>query len=184
MPSTSFLSNSHTAVKWVDNGVAHSFHTRTILDTGGISDRGWTTVETVLIRLNTSLTPSGRFPVYSNKSVPDANGVATRIGYDAAVCVEQYEPWIIEAYNTSVGSPALMQIVEKGYGKISLPSGKIQGNPKQNTRYLNTTGKNAAFFVAHGNSINQMVKDNGRDFSYVPSPTVGPLTVTLPSTIF
>ena len=178
IPSTTFLSNSRTAVQWANNGVAHSFHTRTILDTGGISDRGWTTVETVLIRLNNSLTPSGRFPVYSNQS--DANGVETRIGYDAAICVEMYEPWIIEAYNTSVGSPTILRIVEKGYGKTPLPSGKIQGYPIQNTtRYLNTTGKNPAFFVAHGNSVNQMVKDNGRDFYYVPSPTVGPLTVTL-----
>lgn len=174
-----FVSNLHNAVKWWNNGVAHSFHTRTILDTGLISDQGWTTVETVLIRLNTSFTPSGRFPVYSNESLPDANGVETRIGYDAAVCVQKYEPWIIEAYNTSIGSPTALRIVEKGYGSASLlPSGNIQGPPINDTRYLNTTGKNPAFFVAHDNSINQMVKDNGRDRFYVPSPTVG---IVIPS---
>ena len=146
--------------------------------------QGWTTVETVLIRLNTSFTPSGRFPVYySNASLPDANGVATRIGYDAAVCVQKYEPWIIEAYNTSVGSPSALRIVEKEYaGTSSPPSGNIQGFPIADTRYLNTTGKNPAFFVAHDNSINQMVKDNGRDHYYVPSPTVGP--VIPPRTFF
>jgi hypothetical protein len=152
--------------------VAHSFHTKTILDTGSIGDQGWTTVETVLIRLNTSFTPSGRFPVYSNTSLPDANGVETRIGYDAAVCVQKYEPWFIEAYNTSIGSPTLLRIVEKCYSNTSLPSGHIRGGPIVNTRDLNTTGKNPAFFVAHDNSINQMVKDNGRDRDYVPSPTV------------
>lgn len=169
-PST-FVSNSRTAVKWVGNGVAHNFHTRTILDTGAISDQGWTTVETVAIRLNTSLTPRGRFPVYSN--APGANGVEARIGYDAAVCVERYEPWIVEAYTTSVGFPTILRLVEKGYGNTSLPSGKIQGDPIPQTRYLNTTRKNPAFYVAHDNGINQMLKDNGRDFFYVPSPTVG-----------
>ena len=176
--STSFVSDSRTAVKWWQTGTAHSFHSHPIPDTDVISDQVWTTVETVLIRLNTSFTPSGRFPVYSNESVTDANGVETRIGYDAAVCVEMHEPWIIEAYNTSVGSPTTLRIDEKGYRNTSLPSGKIQGDPIQNTRYLNTTGKNLAFVVAHDNSINQMLKDNGRDFFYVPSPTVGPVTLT------
>jgi hypothetical protein len=166
-------SNLRTLVKWVDNGVAHSFHTRTILDTGSASSQGWTTVETVLIRLNNSFTPSGRFPVYRDKSVPDAKGVATRVGYDAAVCVEKYEPWIVEAYNTTVGFPTALRIVEPGYSNTSSPSGEIQGEPISNTRYLNTTGKNPAFYVAHDNSVNQMVKDNGRDQFYVPSPTVG-----------
>ena len=171
-PLTFFASDPHTTVRWWNNGVAHSFHTRTILDTGSIGDQGWTTVETVLIRLNTSFTPSGRFPVYYNESLID--GVETRIGYDAAVCVEKYEPWIIEAYNTSIGSPTALRIVERGDGSTSLlPSGDIRGPPIANTRYLNTTGKIPAFYVAHDNSINQMVKDNGRDHFYVPSPTVG-----------
>ena len=174
--STPFTSDSHTAVKWWNNGVAHSFHTRTILDTGAI---GWTTVETVLIRLNTTYTPSGVFPVYSNVTT-DTNGLPTSIGYDAAVCVERYEPWVVEVYNTTVGSPTTLRIIEKFNGNTSLPSGKIRGNPLETTRYLNTTGKNPAFYVAHDNSINQMVKDNGRDFFYVPSPTV---SVVFPSRV-
>jgi hypothetical protein len=173
-PPPMFASNPCNTVKWWNNGVAHSFHTLTIRDAGSIEDQGWTTVETVLIRLNTSFTPSGRFPVYSNESLRDASGVETRIGYDAVVCVEKYEPWIIEAYNTSIGSPAALRIIERGGGSTSLlPSGNIRGPPIANTRYLNTTGKIDAFSVAHDNSINQMVKDNGRDHFYVPSPTVG-----------
>ena len=149
------------------------------MDTG----QGWTTVETVLIRLNTSFTPFGRFPVYSDLTV--ANGVESRIGYDAAVCVERYEPWIIEAYNTSVGFPTwtIMRVVEKGYGNTSLPSGQIQGDPISNTRYLNTTGKDAAFYVTHDIGINEMLKENGRDFLYVPSLVVGHL-VPLYTTLF
>jgi len=158
--------------KWWNNGVAHSFYSKTILDTGLTGDQGWTTVETVLIRLNTSYTPSGRFPVYLDQSFLGAN--EARIGYDAAVCVQKYEPWIVEAYNTTVGSPTALRIVEKGYGSTSLlPNGDIRGPHIANTRYLNTTGKNPAFYVAHDNSVNQMVKDNGRDFPFVPSPTVG-----------
>jgi len=97
------------------NGLAHSFHSR-LVDTGTISSQGWTTVETALIRLNTSFTPSGRFPVFSNDRL-DANRVETRIGYDAAICVERFEPCIIEAYNTSVGLPAwiILRVVDKGY---------------------------------------------------------------------
>lgn len=151
--------------------MGHSFHTRTILDTGF---SGWTTVETVLIRLNDSFTPSGRFPVYSNVSIPDARGVKTKVGYDAAVCVEKYDPWIIEAYNSSTGAPVILRIVGTSDPDASKPSGNIQGIPLGRTRFLNSTGKNPAFFVAHDNSINQMVKDNGRDYPYVPSPIVSP----------
>ena len=134
IPSTSFMSDSRTAVQWANNGVAHSFHICTILDTG---DEVWMTVKTVLIQLNTSLTPSSHFPVYSNESVPDANGVEIRIGYDAAVCMEMYEPWIIKAYNTSVGSPTILRIVKKGYGKTSLPSGHIHQESWSKLKYLN-----------------------------------------------
>ena len=157
------------AVKWYENGVAHSYHSKTILDTVN-ADQGWTTVETVLIRLNTSYTPSGRFPVYS---APDASGMGTRIGYDAVVCVEKYDPWIVEAYNSSIMSPTILRIVDNGYGNTSLPSGEIQGYPIQDTRYLNTTNKNAAFYGAHDNSLNQLVKDNDRSLPYAPSPIVG-----------
>lgn len=174
--------NPRATVGWWNNGVAHSFHTRTILDPDLIGNQGWMTVETVLIRLNTSYTPSGRFPLYSNESLPDANGVETRIGYDAAVCVQKYEPWIIETYNSSIGSPSALRIVGKVYGGASsLPSGKVRGTPITGAGNLNTTGKNPAFYVAHDNSINQMVKDNGRDRPYVPSPTVGSIVPSRPT---
>jgi len=143
---------------------------------------GYTAVEMVLIRLNTSFTPSGRFPVYSEKSLPDVNGTETRIGYDAAVCLQKYEPWIVETYNTSIVSPSTLRIIEKA-SNSSLPSGKIQGDPITNgTRYLNTTNKDVAFWVAHSNGINQIWKDNDRGSSYVPSPTVGP-AVPPPTTL-
>jgi len=150
-----------------------------MIDAGSIHEQGWTTVETVLIRLNTSFTPSGRFPVYG-EPLPDANGVETRIGYDAAVCVQKYDPWITEVYNTSLGSPTTLRIVEGGYGSTSLlPSGGIRGPPLANTRNLNMTGKNAAFLLSHNSSINKMMKDNVRGRRYVPSPNVSPAASTL-----
>ena len=76
-------------------------------------NQGWTAFEVVTIQLNTSFAPSGRFPVYSNKSLPDINGTETRIGYDAAACLQKYESWIIEAYHTSSGSSSLLQVVGK-----------------------------------------------------------------------
>ena len=150
-------------------------------------NRKWTTVETVLVRFNTSLTPSGRFPVYSNQSLPYYDGPLNRIGYDAAVCVQQYEPWIIEAYNASTGSPSALGIIQKGDGSTSLSSsGNIQGSPITNTRYLNTTGKDAVFSTAHESSLERMLRINfelGTGWeSYVPPPIVGP--VVPPRTTF
>jgi hypothetical protein len=75
--------------------------------------KGFITVENILVRLNTSFAPNGTFGLKSDQSVPDKDGVATFIGYDAAVCLELYEPWVLEVYNSSVGFPSSMRIVDK-----------------------------------------------------------------------
>ena len=168
-------------MKLPHNGESITTHATIFVESDQTNYTGWTTVEAVLIRLNTSFTPSGRFPVYSNGSLPDIDGAETRIGYDAAVCVHKYEPWIIETYNTSIVSPSVMRIVEKGYGGTS--SGIIRGAPIANTRYLNTTAKDVAFWVAYSNSLNRIVKDNDRGGDYVPTPTVGPFVLSR-TTIF
>ena len=173
-PLPSFLSKPCTTVRMTDTGVGISAHAQMYAE-GDTSDYpGFTAIETVVIRLNTSFTPNGRFPVYSNRTLPDINGTETRIGYDVAVCLQKYDPWIIETYNTSVVSPTMLRIVDKGYGITPpSPSGKIRGAATANTRFLNTTGKDVAFWVAHGNGVNQIWKDNDRGSTYVPSPTVG-----------
>ena len=75
---------------------------------------GWISAEVVLVRLNSSFVPSGQFPISSEVSQTDATGKETRIGYDAAICVELYEPWIIEAfYNSNLGLVATVRIVEQ-----------------------------------------------------------------------
>ena len=71
------------------------------------------TMENILVRLNTTFAPKGTFGTRSNHSIPNKDGFATFIGYDAAVCLELYEPWIVEVYNSSVGFPSSMRIVDK-----------------------------------------------------------------------
>ena len=166
-----------------------SFDSVILSDPSSAGNLGWVTVETTLIQLNTAYTPAGRFPVYSNESLPDANGAETRIGYDAAVCVRKYEPWIIEAYGTSIISPSTLRIVDKGNNSTPVsPSGIIQGAQIANTRHLNTTGKDAPFSMAHSNSINQMFDDDDLGTDYTLTPTVGPVvpprTNFLPTSIY
>ena len=164
-------SNSRTTVD-VDND-AVSLHSR---DPGAkLANQGWVTIETVVIQIDTSFAPSGRFPVYFNLS-----GTQTRIGYDTAVCVQLYEPWITEAHNTSTGSPSTLRIVEKGDCSTSLsPSGDIRGIPISNTRCLNTTGKDHAFHRIHQNSFDllswALTGKSPDDPGYIPPPVVGPV---------
>jgi len=70
-------------------------------------------MENILVRLNTTFAQQGTFGTQSNYSMPDKDGLMTFIGYDAAVCLELYEPWIVEVHNSSVGFPSSMQIVDK-----------------------------------------------------------------------
>jgi len=111
---------------------------------------------------------NGSFPVYSKDTSGDIE-----IGYDAAVCVQKYEPWVIETYNTSVASPSILRIVEKGNGNTSSPSGNIRGPPIENTRYL-TTDALVTFDVAQANGEQQMQRANNADGApYFPTTMVG-----------
>jgi len=163
-PLAFFAPNLCSTVSSSDNGQAVSlFSTESNLSLG----YEWSTVETVLIRFDTRYTTNGTFPVHAENAE-----VRWELGYDAAVCVQKYEPWIVEAYNTTFASPSILRIVEKGNGSTSSPSGKIRGTPIANTRYLNTSSKDFAFGIVHGNGIRQMMKVNYG--GYVPSPIVGP----------
>ena len=164
------MSNLHiTVFMWY--GKAVSLYSIPVPGLAG--DQGWATLETVIIRANTNFTPSGHFPAYSNEG--RSNGV-DKIGFDAAVCVQRYESWIIETYNTSVTSPSVLRIVGKENGNHPLlPRGNIQGTPIENTRYLNTTGKNEAFNMIRLLAMDQMLKDANADEPYIlPIRTVGP----------
>ena len=146
------------------------------------------------MRVNTTYTPGGTFPIYGDP-VLNANGVETQIGYDAAVCLEVYEPWIVEIFNGTAVPPSSVRLLGPLKSSASqvasttkstdgwnvwknetVSKGRLRvgenGVPDDMNWTLNSTGKSDAFAVAHDNSINQMAKDNGRDFWYVPSPLV------------
>jgi len=167
-PLSFFASNLLTTVGVMDTGETLAISRFWSLDFN-LVDPGFTAVEMVLIRLNTAFAPSGRFPVYLNES-------GTTTGYEAAVCVHRWEPWIVETSNTTTSPPSVLRIIAKGSGgTLPHPSGKIRGAPIANTRRLNVTGKNSAFRTVYNNSFGPMLKDNGRSGRYIPSPTVGPI---------
>jgi hypothetical protein len=163
-------------VGFYDNGVGHSFKSD-LINSGaflglfrglnsysmqtcaGEEGNGWVTVENVLIRLNTTYTPNGQFVRYGDP-VYDPLRNSSSIGYDAVACVELYEPWILETYNTSIGLPNSLKIVSKGNEIKDVASGeKNRGTPLTDVnRKLNSTAMLPAYVVAHDNSVNQMLK--------------------------
>ncbi|KAF8811878.1 hypothetical protein BYT27DRAFT_7088549 [Phlegmacium glaucopus] len=169
------LTSIAIAATFSDNGVAHSLKSTPI--NWGDDGTGFMTVENVLVRLNTSFAPNGSFSVTGPNSVPDQNGKPTFIGYDAAVCVELYEPWILEVYHSSAGLPNSLRIVDKAaivkddVGVREALIGDRLTDPAVK-RQLNSTGLGAVYIAGHQNSANQILKDNGRDSFYVPSPTL------------
>jgi len=180
-PLASSSSNARATVKLPNNGKGISIDWRY----NDIGDQQWTTLETIVLRLLITGTISGgRFPVTATITSPDAVAAA-EIGFDAAVCVQRYEPWIVEAYNTSIASPSALRVVGKGYnGTSPSPSGDIRGAPIENTRYLNTTAKSLVFDLAFVGSIDKVTEGNGVDTNYVPSPTVGPVTLPRSQPLF
>jgi len=135
-----------------DNGAAHSFHSLTPIM--GESGNGWVGTETVLVRLNNSYAPNANFPVWSEESIEDASGFSSRIGYDAVVCVEMYEPWIVQIYNSSLGVPTTMTIVDKSASTdFETDYGKRGPHLDSYTRALNSTGKVSAYYVRYVDSF-------------------------------
>ena len=168
------LSNPRTTARSKDDGSPVGLLS---VDINLADDQGWATLDTVFIRLETHYTPSGHFPVYSD--LPSHR----TIGYDAAVCVQKYESWIIETYNASITSPSLFQIIGKGnWSTPLLPSGSIRGTPIADTRYLNMTGKRNVFSYANRDAVNRMGNDINTEESYNPNDAVSP--TMLPPTAF
>jgi hypothetical protein len=91
----------------------------------GEDGRGWISLEQVLVRLNETYAPNGHFPVLSQKTMPDEDGNPTHIGYDALVCIQLFEPWIVEVYNSTTGAgPVSIKLVERGSEVRSVDTGK------------------------------------------------------------
>ncbi|KAG6816866.1 hypothetical protein H0H87_002187 [Tephrocybe sp. NHM501043] len=160
-------SNTALGAAFYNNGVGHSFFSRPV-SMGG-DGKGWISIEEVLVRLNTSYTPNGKFARKSDHSTPDAQGNSTWIGYDAAICVELFEPWIVEVYNSTIGQPITMRIVEPGNEVRSKEtadlddSEKLVGLPLSVTdsdasRRLNSSKLADVYVTTHDNSVNQLLK--------------------------
>lgn len=146
-----FNADSTPAGFW-DNGVAHSFHSLTPIT--GESGNGWVGTETVLVRLNNSYTHTASFPVWNTEAIVDASGFSSRVGYDAVVCVEMYEPWIVEIYNSSLGVPTTTAIISKSASTdFEADRGNEGPHLGSYTRALNSTGKDSAYFVRYGSNL-------------------------------
>ena len=104
------------------------FYLNSYRSVGGQDGNGFMTVENILVRLNNTYAPNGTFGVKGNL-VPGFNGAEpTFIGYDAAVCLELYEPWVLEVYNSSVGFPNTMRIVDKAAKIVDMNTEKMKEN--------------------------------------------------------
>ncbi|CAE6484465.1 unnamed protein product, partial [Rhizoctonia solani] len=155
--------------KWWPNGVAHSFKSVPLTD--GSLGTGWLQLEIVLARLHEAYAPNSTFGVYAT---PDELWAGGRVGYDVAICVEEIRSWVVEAYNSTAGNPTTLRLLHSGMDLEEAVY--IQQNTtvsEEGTQSgISSTGKFTAFAAAHDNSRNVMLKDNGRDFAYVPNPTV------------
>ncbi|CAD6902215.1 unnamed protein product, partial [Tilletia caries] len=160
------------------NGVAQTFWSRPLWaedeppeSKPGSAGRGWVSLEVILVRLNQTLAGSGaQFGMVAN--VSDDHGNFGNVGFDMGVCVERFDPYVVEVYQglTSVRSTSIIRqaddlTVESGQRRSLLVS-------PGTTSQLSSEGKYAAYEVAHENARNALIKDNGRDHAWVPNPTL------------
>ncbi|KAF8730570.1 hypothetical protein RHS02_07672, partial [Rhizoctonia solani] len=110
----------------------------------------------------------------------------TRIGFDAAICVEEVRGYVVDAYNSSAGSPVSLALKYHGTQlNTSMPTiGQDASKhevPKRIEEPLSQPGvehgissanKFAVYNASHYNARNIMLKDNGRDWWFAPNPTV------------
>ncbi|CAE6440486.1 unnamed protein product [Rhizoctonia solani] len=155
--------------KWWQNGVAHSF--KSVPLTTGSLGTGWLQLEIVLTRLHESYAPNSTFGAYAT---PDVLWPGGRVGYDVAICVEEIRSWVVEAYNSTAGNPTTLRVLHSGMDldEAVYVQQNITVSEEGTQSGISSAGKFAAFGAAHDNSRNVMLKDNGRDFFYVPNPTV------------
>ncbi|KAG9123575.1 hypothetical protein FRC07_014680 [Ceratobasidium sp. 392] len=167
-PANVVESDTAVAAKWWPNGVAHSFKSVSVSD--GSDGSGWLQVDIVLVRLHSAYAPNSTFGLYAYS---DQDYLSSPVGYDAAMCVEEFKPYIVDAYNNTAGSPTTLGLVHRGMDfdePVYTPQvTSIQDGVQWG---INSTGKASAFRAAYINSRNVMLKDNGRDFYYVPNPTL------------
>lgn len=78
--------------------MAHSFKSFPV--TMGEDGSGWLQIEIVLVRLNQAYAPNSTFGAYA---YADPTYKSSRVGYDVAICVEEFKPYMVDAYNNVRG---------------------------------------------------------------------------------
>jgi hypothetical protein len=61
----------------------------------GTSGKGWLNIEIVLVRLNQAYAPNSSFSVHAAADVD----YPSPVGYDVAVCVEDFKSYMVDSYN-------------------------------------------------------------------------------------
>ena len=133
-------------------GLAHSFHNFEYIT--GESGNGWVMVETVLVRVNKRYAPNSKFSVSHEFPNERVSTIFIDVGYDAVICAETYEPWIVQIYNSSLGVPTTMAIVGKSATTdFETDYGDRGPYLDSYTRTLNSTGKDTAFRIGYAGSF-------------------------------
>lgn len=138
---------------------------------------GYASLETILVRLNTSLAPQGNFGSYA----PAEDDSSTTVGYDAGVCLSLREPWVLDvrvsgqnAFTTVIvglGSQLMdaHEIGMKGDRSSGLDAGLDGFGSKWDMERLRRPVR-----VAYRNGVNHLLRSgNGAGRGrYTPSPMV------------
>jgi hypothetical protein len=104
----------------------------------------------VVVRVRRQLARNGTFPFI------DATISTNILGYDAAVCLDIVEPWIVEVFNSTRG-PTSTRVLGKGGSledvpQIGKPKTMLEGDEPDIGRNLNSTDKYYPFRQIHTQS--------------------------------
>ncbi|KDQ11373.1 hypothetical protein BOTBODRAFT_459391 [Botryobasidium botryosum FD-172 SS1] len=124
----------------------------------GNCGRGWKILDVHLVRIQKTHTPNGRFPV-------TASIKGDQIGFDAAVCLEVVEPWIVDTYNITGRQPYTTQVLRPGDSLSTVNEPLYPGVASA----LNSSNISDAYTTAFFAARREMMKELS-EFPFYPSP--------------
>ncbi|TFK28706.1 hypothetical protein FA15DRAFT_665147 [Coprinopsis marcescibilis] len=156
-----------------DDGRSFQMNSTVITPTGL---EGFIAISTTLVRINTAFAPAGDFSRYS-ENISSSESPGTRIGYDAAVCVQAYEVWVLEVHRAPDSRPMAGRIVRRatlvgnlndsgGVGLTGHGDGGLPGHPGQGLDFNKTI---PVLGIAHRNGVNVLRKESSVSGQYVAS---------------
>ncbi|KAF9031325.1 hypothetical protein BJ165DRAFT_1599306 [Panaeolus papilionaceus] len=155
-PSTLNVSSILMGVRYSNNGQASSVNTTVV---GPIDDDfGLQTIETVLIRLNSTYAPNAAFGFKGPISL-NAKGEPTYIGYDATACLQVLDQWDTSVYMDSTGPPRTLTGADNSSSIYSIPV------PRFDSKSLNISRASQIILW-------QVKTDNNRELPYAPSQSI------------